>query len=312
MDNTVFMEARSMEKMHEIFWVAEVNAPNMIKVVGVGLMGRLIVGTIHRDLGERFPCLDFAIVDTPHPMTPMRIWSAWGELDVEKVFVDGSAPDLEERMLDVVKDTQMLFVVFDPLDSYCLPMVSALFRQIRANCEDRIAVGLLLPPPDDDLEDKALWEKSRNAITSATKSIVIEKDEEKYDLPHRQVCDVIENVCGVFLNTQFHVDYNDVATILQTGGGVAVYGLGRGKGEERIRRAVSELVRDLESKGCLMGEVKGLLMVVHTSPLQGLSSEEWKILRGLLGKNTNVLINCATDITEAGGNSIEINAVAVF
>lgn len=137
----------------------------------------------------------------------------------------------------------------------------------------------------------------------------------EFDEVEQQIIGAVNTICQLFLNHKYCcVDYNDVATVLQSGNN-AVYGRGKGCGEKRAAKAIAELIRNLESDGNMMEYTKGILLHIRFSPTHHLSFEELSlvidILHHLMTKESNVLYNISDNIYD-DGDTLLLNAIVIY
>lgn len=284
------------------------------KVVGVGHYGSTIVSimSMHGLSG-----VDFAIVEnSPIPMKCRMI--------DDNNIVDSNDPECEKKVREIIgRDTMMLFIVSGLEDIYCESIITSMCHQVHSNREDAdnvVSVALVSAPSIGGIINVEVQNRLATIAQKATKVITFYRAEPcilriELNEDEQQIIDVIQTICRLFLNHQYcFVDYNDVATVLQSGD-KAVFGIGEGCNDKRVEKAAKDLMQNLETKGCMVESVTGFLLYIRFSPMHQPTVEELRsmldILYRYIGKKSNVLYN-ATDDIKVEGDSLIMNAIAVF
>ena len=210
------------------------------------------------------------------------------------------------------------------LDEDCSSIVSALCHCVHTyenDDENQVALALLRVPSGYNMSKKTQEDIDRIA-KEATKVIIFDDAKDTALSPYptsndekQRIIDVIRTVCKVFIDYDYCcVDYNDVATVLQSGIKV-VYGTGEGTGDNREGKAVMGLKHHIESNGYKMEDVKDMLLLLNFSPLHEITYEKLNIMTDLLykssGKNVEVLWNATNDVPD-DSDTLVINAIAIL
>ena len=285
------------------------------KVVGVGHYGSTIVSIMSM---AGISGVDFAIVENnPIPMKCRMI--------DDNNIVDSNDPECEEKVCEIVGgDTMMLFVVSGMDEDRCVPIMTSLCRQIHSYGDDNdniVSLALVSIPSSGGKVDAKVQDRLSAIAQNATKVITFYREDEpciqrmELNEDEQQIIDAINTICQLFQNHNFcFVDYNDVATILQSGT-KAVFGAGTGCGEKRVAKAASELIRDLEFDGNMIEDAKGILLHIHFSPSHHLTFEECNtvidILHHHMSKESNVLYNFSDDM-RGDRDTILLNAIVIY
>lgn len=285
------------------------------KVVGVGHYGSTIVSIMSM---AGISGVDFAIVENnPIPMKCRMI--------DENSIVGSNDLKCEEKVREIVgRDTMMLFVVSGMDEDCCVPIMTSMCRQVHSDGEDNdniVSVALIAPSCGEKMYSE--MQKSLAPIAQNTTRVITFHREKNYnnvlldefDEVEQQIIGAVNTICQLFLNHKYCcVDYNDVATVLQSGNN-AVYGRGKGCGEKRAAKAIAELIRNLESDGNMMEYTKGILLHIRFSPTHHLSFEELSIvidiLHHLMAKESNVLYNISDNIYD-DGDTLLLNAIVIY
>lgn len=135
------------------------------------------------------------------------------------------------------------------------------------------------------------------------------------DETSQRITDVIKTVCKTFIDYEYCcVDYNDVATVLQSGT-KAIYITAEGKGGNRGEKAAMGLKKNIESQGYKMEDVKKMLLLMSFSQLHIPTVEECSMitdsLNDSIGKYATVLWNASNDVPE-NSDSIVLKSIVLL
>ena len=310
---------------NELFVFDEIDrlkCPSMIKIIGVGKFGSDVVESINR---AELHDIDFITINQEHDTLPSGEASQQDNVrSIARYYFEKNDSAIEEKLNEIIGEHITLVFVISSLDEDYSSIVSAICRRVHKYGNDdgsQVALALMKAPDCDVMNDKI--QKGLDKVTAAATKVMTQgsvKDSSKTmcsssDNVARSIVDVIRTVCKVFIDYDFNrVDYNDVATVLQSGTKI-VYGNSIGKGNNREEEAALQLIQHIESNGYKMEDVKYMLLLLNFSPLYELTFEKLNIVTDLIhqsiGKYVDVLWNATNDVPE-NSDTLVLNAIAIL
>lgn len=295
--------------------------PSMIKIIGVGKFGGDVVESINR---AELHDIDFITINHGGNAQPFdRVPEQDKVRSIAQYDLDNNDPTIEEKLQDIMGNLTTLVFVISSLDEDYSTIVSALCHRVHIEENDegnQVSLALLRTPKEggtndymheyiDRIAKEATKVMTFDRVGDSTKSLCSSLHDEK-----QRVIDVIRTICKIFIDYDYCcVDYNDVATVLQSGTN-AVYGTGKGVGDKREEKAVSGLIQHIKSNGCKIEEVKYMLLLLDFAPLYQLTYKKLNIMTDLLyrsiGKYVDVLWN-ATSNNSCDSDALVVSAIAV-
>lgn len=296
--------------------------PSMIKIIGVGKFGSDVVESINRvELHD----IDFITInqgqkELSNNSAPLQN----GVSAIERFHIDSDSPTLEREIYDILgKNITLVFVVSNSEEGYS-SIISTICHHvhvIESLDGNQVALALLKKTGSDNETNINGQEVVDTIASEATKVMVFgsandisQKSSSTVDGVSRSIIDVIKTVCKTFIDYEYCcVDYNDVATVLQSGT-KAIYSAAEGKDGNRWKKAAMELKQNIESQGYKMEDVKNMLLLMSFSRLHIPTVEECSIiidsLYDSIGKYATVLWNASNDVPE-DSDSIVLNSIVL-
>lgn len=311
--NDEVKNVQNTDKKISFFRFDESNSPNMVKFVGVG-RGREILKNICRMIKTQVQEIDFDIIEDNPETFPTEQSEPWNNTIVQNYIIEKDDQALTEKTHELTKNIQLLFIVADVDDSYSVPVVSELCRQIcNDDSRDNNKVALVFLVPSGNKKDEESRKNVATITECATKVITFEGEDKQPVSIKKRITDVITLVCQVFMSRCTFVDYNDVATTLQMGNHI-IYATGRGDGNGRAKVAVADLLQNVETNGCNLKKLKSILLYIHFPKTHQPTVEEWQTITDLIlerfDNRLNILSNGSDDISD-NSDSIMLNAIIV-
>ncbi len=296
--------------------------PSMIKVIGIGKFGGDVVESINR---SELHDIDFITINQEHDTLPSSEASQEDNVrSIAKYHLDKNDSAMEEKLHEIMGECITLVFVVSSLDEDYSSIVAAICHHVHTHENDdgrQVALALMKAPDQDVMNDKI--QKGLDKVAAAATKVMTfgsEKDTSKTmcsssDHVTQGIIDVIRTVCKIFIDYDFNrVDYNDVATVLQSGTKM-VNGNSIGMGDKREEEAVLQLIQHIESYGCKMADVKYMLLLLNFSPFYELTFKKLNILTDLLyqsnGKYVDVLWNASNDVS-CDSDALVLNAIAIL
>lgn len=316
------METHNFKDLLKFDELDKIKYPSMIKIIGVGKFGSAVVESLDR---AELHDIDFITINQGQNALPLEMSAQQDNVrSIAKYHLDINDSAIEKRLHEIMGECKTLAFVVSSLEEDFSPIVSALCRYVITDENDddnQVALALLKAPNEEFLNDKI--QKDIDSIAKvATKVMTFggTKEEHKtvrspYDNAAQNIVDVIRTVCKTFIDYDFScVDYNDVATVLQSGK-KAVYGKGVGVGDNRENEAALKLIQHIETNGCKMADVKNMLLLLsvsrcHEPTLENLNTVIDSIHQSV-GKYIDILWNASNDIPD-DSDALVLNAIAVL
>lgn len=294
----------------------------LTKIIGVGEFGSKVVECIDR---EEIHDIDFITINQdPKELSNDSAPLQNGVIGIERFHIESDSPILERQIYDILgKNITLVFIVSNLEEGYS-SIISAICRHVHMieSIDGNQVAFALLKKTSGDNEMNTNWQEVVEAIASeATKVMVFDSTNDisqkscsTVDEVSQSIIDVIRTVCKTFIDYEHCcVDYNDVATVLQSGS-KAIYCVAEGRGGDRGKEAALELKQNIESQGYKMEDVKNILLLMYFSRLHTLTVEECSIiidsLNDSMGKYANVLWNASNDVPE-DSDSIVFNSIVL-
>jgi len=290
---------------------------SMIKIIGVGDFGSKIVECIDR---AELHDIDFITInqgqkELSNDSAPLQN----GVRDIERFHIDSDSPTLERQIYDFLgKNITLVFIVSNLEEGYS-SIISAICHHvhvIESIDGNQVAFALLKKAGGDNGMNTNGQEIVEAIASEATKVMFFDSANGilTVDEVSQSIIDVIRTVCKTFIDYEYCcVDYNDVATVLQSGT-KAIYITAEGKNGNRGEKAVKELKQNIESKGYKMEDVKNMLLLMSFSRQHLLTVEECSIitdsLNDSIGKYATVLWNASNDVSE-DSDSIVLKSIVL-
>ena len=310
---------------NELFVFDEIDrlkCPSMIKIIGVGKFGSDVVESINR---AELHDIDIITINQEHDTLPSGEASQQDNVrSIARYYLEKNDSVIEEKLNEIIGKHITLVFVVSSLDEDYSSIVSAMCRRVHKYGNDdgsHVALALMKAPDRDVMNDKI--QKGLDEITAAATKVMTFgslKDTTKAmcsssDNVAQSIVDVIRTVCKVFIDYDFNrVDYNDVATVLQSGTKM-VYGNSIGKGNNREEEAALQLIQYIESNGYKMEDVKYMLLLLNFSQLHELTYEKLNFMTDFLhqssGKYVDVLWNATNDVPD-DSDALVLNAIAIL
>jgi len=291
--------------------------PGMIKIIGVGKFGSDVVESIYR---AELHDIDFITInqgqkELSNDSAPLQN----GVRDIERFHIDSDSPTLERQIYDILGENITLVFIVSNLEEGYSSIISAICHHvhvIESIDGDQVAFTLLKKTGGDNEMNTNGLEVVDAIASEATKVMVFDSANGILTVEEvsHSIIDVIKTVCKTFIDYEYCcVDYNDVATVLQSGT-KAIYITAEGKGGNRGEKAAMGLKKNIESKGYKMEDVKNMLLLMSFSQLHIPTVEECSIiidsLNDSIGKYATVLWNASNDVPE-NSDSIVLKSIVL-
>ena len=314
------------KKYNELFVFDEVDIlkrHSMIKIIGVGKFGSDVVESINR---AELHDIDFITVNQgqkklSNDLAPLQN----GVRDIERFHIDSDSPTLERQIYDILGENITLVFVVSNLEEGYSSIISAICHHVHVieSIDGNQVAFALLKKTGGDNEMNTTGREIVEAITSeATKVMFFDGTNDlsqtsysTIDYVSQNIIGVIRIVCKTFIDYEYCcIDYNDVATVLQSGT-KAIYSTAEGKGGDRGKKAAMELKQNIESQGYKMEDVKNMLLLMSFSRLHIPTVEECSIitdsLNDYIGEYATVLWNASNDVPEDSDSIVFSSIVLV-
>lgn len=307
-------------KNNELFVFDEpdrLKCPSMIKIIGVGKFGSDVVESINR---AELHDIDFITVNQGQKELSNDSAPLQNEVrDIERFHIDSDSPTLERQIYDILgKNITLVFIVSNLEEGYS-SIISAICHHvhvIESIDGNQVTFALLKKTGGDNGMNTNGQEVVEAIASEATKVMFFDSANDILTVEEvsHSVIDVIKTVCKTFIDYEYCcVDYNDVATVLQSGT-KAIYITAEGKGGNRGEKAAMGLKKNIESQGYKMEDVKNMLLLMSFSRLHLPTVEECSIiidsLNDSIGKYATVLWNASNDVPE-DSDSIVFNSIVL-
>lgn len=312
------MESSSYNELFVFDEVDKLKRQSMMKIIGVGKFGSGVVESINR---AELHDIDFITInqgqkELSNDSAPLqnKVRGIW------RFHVDNDSPILERQIYDILgKNITLVFIVSNLEEGYS-SIISAICHHvhvIESIDGNQVAFALLKKTGGDNGMNTNGLEVVETIAREATKVMVFDSANDilAVDEVNHSIIDVIKTVCKTFIDYEYCcVDYNDVATVLQSGT-KAIYITAEGKNGNRGEKAVKELKQNIESKGYKMEDVKNMLLLMSFSRQYIPTVEECSIvidsLNDSLGKYATVLWNASNDVPE-DSDSIVLKSIVLL
>lgn len=307
-------------KNNELFVFDEVDIlkrHSMIKIIGVGDFGSKIVECI--DPAELHN-IDFITINQGQKELSNDSAPLQNEVrDIERFHIDSDSPTLERQIFDILgKNITLVFIVSN-LEEGNSSIISAICHHvhvIESIDGNQVAFALLKKTGGDNGMNTNGQEVVEAIASEATKVMFFDSANGILTVEEvsHSIIDVIKTVCKTFIDYEYCcVDYNDVATVLQSGT-KAIYITAEGKDGNRGEKAAMGLKKNIESQGYKMEDVKNMLLLMSFSQLHIPTVEECSIiidsLNDSIGKYATVLWNATNDVPE-DSDSIVLKSIVL-
>lgn len=263
------------------------NIPSVVKVIGVGECGREVVD-------ELFASGDYDMHD-----------------------IDSATIDPTQLSAQQVADTvggflNLVFVVCGADDETSVRTTSELCRQfLSVGNETECKVAIVMPVcPVGEAAGSSTVEKNLALLKSAATKL--------YPLDEgsaTQPCyNIVNTICRVFMNIDIaHVDYNDVATVLQSGTRL-LWASGEGCGEKRGEKAIDDIMRNLEAQVGSLADIEYMMFLIGTTKEHELIVAEcydiFEFVERSVGRPIDTLWNY-NELDPRDGDTLRIQAIAI-
>lgn len=262
------------------------NIPSVVKVIGVGECGREVVDELFASGDYDMHDIDSATIDPTQPSAQLA--------DTVSGFLN------------------LVFVVCSTDDETSVRTTSELCRQfLSVGNETECKVAIVLPVcPIGEAAGSCTAEKNLAMLNAAATKL--------YPLTEgcatRPCYNVVNTICRVFMNIDIaHVDYNDVATVLQSGTRF-LWTCGEGSGEGRGEKALAAIMQNLAALVGSLADIEYMMLLIGaTKEHELIVAECYDIFAAVersVGRPIDTLWNY-TELDPCDGDTLRIQAIAI-